>query len=135
MTQYPPCVVHWGDVPLDMTSIIGKFKRSEFNSVYTNPRLGVSIGHWIVEDGYEDYGDHPQAEIFYIVEGQARVETDEGDFAVGPGDTVLLLPGRRARFVVGEPMRVFYASVGAADILTMQAVRREAAGKGTGTQQ
>jgi mannose-6-phosphate isomerase-like protein (cupin superfamily) len=127
MADKSPYVVHWGDIPLDMTSIIGKFKRSEFNSIYTNPKLGVSIGHWIVEDGYEDYGEHPQAEIFYIVEGYARVETDEGDFAVGPGDTVLFLPGRRARFVVGKPMKVFYASVGAEDILKMQTVRREAA--------
>jgi uncharacterized cupin superfamily protein len=110
-----------------MTSIVGKFQRSAFNAIYTDPKLGVSIGHWEVEHGYEDYGDHPQAEVFYIVEGTAIVQTDDGDTAVGPGDVVLMLPGRRARFLVTEPVRVFFMTSGAHDIEGMQEVRRRAA--------
>lgn len=126
MSQQERAVVHWGDAPLDMTSIVGKFERSRFNALYTAPEHGVAVGHWEVEGGYEDYGEFPQAEIFYIVEGQATVRTDEGDYDVGPGDTVLMLPGRRTRFVVEEPVRVFYVTVGAEDIEGMQEVRRRA---------
>jgi len=128
MSKQSPVVVQWGDVPLDMTSIVGKFKRSAFNAFYTDPERGVAIGHWEVEQGYEDYGAHPQAEIFYIVEGAATIQTDDGDYAVGPGDVVLMLPGRRCRFLVEEPMKVFYVTSGAQEIKKMQEVRREAAG-------
>jgi uncharacterized cupin superfamily protein len=87
----------------------------------------VSVGHWEVEQGHEDYGDFPQAEIFYIIEGKATVQTADGDTAVGPGDVVLMLPGRHARFLVTEPVRVFYVTSGAQDIASMQEVRRKAA--------
>lgn len=127
MSEQQSVVVRWGEVPLDMTSIVGRFGRSRFNAVYTVPGSGVAVGHWEVEDGYEDYGSSPQAEIFWIIHGQATVETDDGEFRVGPGDTVLMLPGRRARFVVEEPMKVFYVTVGAEDIEGMQDMRREAA--------
>lgn len=127
MSTEVPFVVRWGDRPLDMTSIVGKFKRSAFNAIYTDPQRGVAVGHWEVEHGYEDYGDFPQAEIFYIVEGTATVQTGEGDIAVGPGDVVLMLPGRHARFVVTEPVKVFYVTSGAQDIEGMQEARRRAA--------
>lgn len=127
MTTSYPYAIKWGDVPLDMISIVGKFERSNFNAIYTDPRHGVAVGHWIVENGYEDYGSFPQAEIFYILEGNAQVQTDEGDLAVGPGDTVLMLPGRRARFLVTEPLKVFYMTSGAHQIEHMQEVRRAAA--------
>jgi len=124
-----PVVVRWGDLPLDMTSIVGKFKRSAFNAIFTDPERGVAVGHWEVEHGYEDYGDFPQAEVFYIVEGMATVQTGEGDTAVGPGDVVLMLPGRHARFLVSEPVKVFYVTSGAQDIEGMQEIRRQAAGQ------
>lgn len=127
MSKQNPVVVRWGDVPLDMTSIVGKFKRSEFNAFYTDSERDVAVGHWVVEDGYEDYGMFPQAEVFYIVEGTATVQTDDGEYVVGPGDTVLMLPGRRARFLVKEPLKVFYVTSGAQDIEKMQEVRRQAA--------
>ena len=129
MSDKQPLVVRWGDVPLDMTSIVGKFRRSAFNAFYTDPGHGVAVGFWEVEHGYEDYGDHPQAEVFYIVEGTATVQTDDGDAAVGPGDVVLMLPGRPARLLVTEPMKVFYMTSGAHDIEGMQEVRRQAAGQ------
>ena len=129
MSKESPVVVRWGDVPLDMTSIVGNFKRSEFGAFYTDQERGVCVGHWVVEDGYEDYGTFPQAEIFYIVEGTGRVQTDEGEYVVGPGDTVLMLPGRRSRFVVKEPMKIFYLTSGHPDIEKAQEVRRKAAKK------
>ena len=80
----------------------------------------------MVEDGYEDYGSFPETYAFYIVEGTAFVETDEGEVTVGPGDTVLAIPGRRLRFRVVEPVKVFYVTCGARDILIEQEVRRKA---------
>ncbi len=129
VSKESPVVVCWGDVPLDMTSIVGKFKRSEFNAFYTDQERGVAVGHWVVEDGYEEYGTFPQAEIFYVVEGTATVQTDDGEYLVEPGDTVLMLPGRRSRFIVKEPVKVFYVTSGAPDIEKMQEVRRRAAQK------
>ncbi len=127
-----PVVVRWGDVPLDMTSIVGKFNRSEFNAFYTDPGRGMSMGHWSVEEGYEDYGMFPQTEIFYIVEGTATVQTDDSEYTVGPGDTVFAIPGRRLRLLVKEPMKAFYVCSGAEDIVKTQEVRRQAAEQGTG---
>ncbi|MCC7354367.1 MAG: AraC family ligand binding domain-containing protein [Anaerolineae bacterium] len=126
MPNHIPIVVRWGDVPLDMTSIIGKFKRSDFNAFYTDPARGFVLGHWVVEDGYEEYGTFPETYAFYIVEGTATVETDEGNYSVGPGDTVLVLPGRRLRFVVKEPVKVLYVTSGAQNIEKAQEIRRQA---------
>jgi uncharacterized cupin superfamily protein len=127
MPKQVPVVVKWGDISLDMTSIIGKFKRSEFNAFYTEPERGFVVGHWLIEDGYEDYGTFPETYIFYIVEGQATAQTDEGDYPVGPGDSLLVIPGRRLRFVVKEPVRVLYITSGALDIEKAQEIRRQAA--------
>jgi len=126
VSEEKPYVVGWAEIPLDMTSIVGKFQRSQFNAVYTDAAHGLAVGHWEVERGYEDYGSFPQAELFLIVEGQATVEAEGRTMTVGPGDMVLMLPGRQARFVVQEPVRAFYVTVGAEGIEEMQRVRREA---------
>jgi uncharacterized cupin superfamily protein len=127
MSDQVPVIVRWNDVPLDMISIIGKFKRSEFNAFYTEPERGFVLGHWVLEDGYEDYGTFPETYAFYLIEGQATVQTDEGEYVAQPGDTVLVIPGRYLRFQVKEPVKVLYITSGAQNIEQAQAIRRQVA--------
>jgi len=37
-----PDIVRWGDVPMDMTSVVGYFERSAFNVFYTDRALGMA---------------------------------------------------------------------------------------------
>lgn len=127
MSDQHPLIVSWDDYPLDMTSIIGKFKRSAFNAFYTEPERGFVLGYWEIEDGYEDYGTYPETYAFYIVEGQATIITDDGEHKAKAGDTVLVLPGRNLRFQVKEPVKAFYITSGAQNIKKAQQVRRQAA--------
>lgn len=127
MSLERPDIVRWGDVPMDMTSVVGRFERSDFNAFYTDRERGMAVGHWEVAEGYEEYGMFPQTEVLYIVEGTAKVQTDDGEQTVGPGDTVFAHPGRRMRLVVAESLRVFYVTAGMEDIAEAQAVRRRAA--------
>ena len=122
-----PDIVRWGDVPMDMISVVGRFKRSAFNAFYTERERGMAVGHWEVAEGDEDYGMFPQTEVLYIVEGRWKVQTDDSEQTVGPGDTVFAHPGRRMRLVVAEPLRVFYVTAGMEDIADAQAIRRRAA--------
>ena len=34
--------MRWGDVPMDMTSVVGCFERSAFNVFYTDRALGMA---------------------------------------------------------------------------------------------
>ena len=35
-------IVHWGDVPIDMISVVGRFERSAFIVVYTDRERGMA---------------------------------------------------------------------------------------------
>ena len=59
MSLERPDIVRWGDVPMDMTSVVGRFERSDFNAFYTDRERGMAVGHWEVAEGYEDYGMFP----------------------------------------------------------------------------
>ena len=37
-----PDIVRWGDVPMDMTSVVGCFERLAFNVFYTDRALGMA---------------------------------------------------------------------------------------------
>ena len=50
MLSERPDVVRWGDVPLDMTSIVGRFTWSAFNVFYTDPERGMAVENWEVEE-------------------------------------------------------------------------------------
>ena len=42
MPSERPDIVRWGDVPMDMTSVVGRFERSAFNVVYTDRERGIA---------------------------------------------------------------------------------------------
>ena len=35
-------IVRWGDVPIDMISVVGRFERSAFNVFYTDRERGMA---------------------------------------------------------------------------------------------
>ena len=37
-----PDIVRWGDVPMGMTSVVGRCERSAFNVLYTDRALGMA---------------------------------------------------------------------------------------------
>jgi uncharacterized cupin superfamily protein len=57
----------------------------------------VAINHYRLEPGEAFAGGMhthmDQEEVFYVVEGEATFETQEGEFAVAPGEAVRFAPG------------------------------------------
>lgn len=58
---------------------------------------GVAVNHYELEPGDAfgfGYHRHPdQEELFYVIEGEATFETEEGDVTVGAGEAVRFAPG------------------------------------------
>lgn len=57
----------------------------------------VAVNHYELEPGDAfgfGYHRHPdQAELFYVIEGEATFETEDGDVTVGAGEAVRFAPG------------------------------------------
>ena len=92
-----PHVVKWGSLPYDLEDQLGRFERSEWNYFLKDRENGVMAGYWEAEQGHEDLGE------------------DEETVA-GPGDTVVVVAGRRVRVSVREAVKGFFVCFPVEDV-------------------
>jgi mannose-6-phosphate isomerase-like protein (cupin superfamily) len=60
----------------------------------------MSVGTYsIPAGGLDDQTPHTEDEIYVVTAGRARIVTDSGDAAVGPGDVIFVPTGERHQFV------------------------------------
>ena len=105
-----PHVVKWGSVPYDLEDQLGRFARSEWNYFLKDRENGVIAGYWEAEQGHEDLGEDEFHEMLHVVAGNLYVQgEDEAEETVaGPGDTIVVVAGRKVRVSVREPIKAFF---------------------------
>jgi len=57
----------------------------------------MTFGHWDIADGADDLHehDHPQEEVWNIVEGEVLLVIDGSEAVLGPGDAAVIPPNTR----------------------------------------
>ena len=104
-----PHVVKWGSLPYDLEDQLGRFGRSEWNYFLKDRENGVLAGYWEAEQGHEDLGGDEFHEVLHVVAGTlyVRPEGEDEETVAGPGDTVVVVAGRRVRVSVREAIKGF----------------------------
>jgi len=105
-----PHVVKWGSVPYDLHDTLGRLQRSDFNYFFKDPEHGLVAGYWEAEDGHEDLGGDEFHEFLVVLDGHlyALPEGESEEIVAGPGDTVVVVAGRRMKLIVREPVKAFF---------------------------
>ena len=113
-----PHVVRWGAVPYDLEDQLGRFERSEWNYFLKDRQNGVLAGYWEAEQGHEDLGKDGFHEVLHVVEGNLYVqpEGESEETVAGPGDTIVVVAGRRVRVTVRDPIKGFFVCFPMADV-------------------
>jgi mannose-6-phosphate isomerase-like protein (cupin superfamily) len=80
------------------------------NKLYVYEKIGRLNGHVLsvvnVENRTLDFHVHEDSdELFYVIEGSFRLETDDGLIPVDAGELIIVPKGQRHRPVVGELSR------------------------------
>jgi uncharacterized cupin superfamily protein len=119
-------VERWDSHPLDLKDPQGRFRRSEWNYFLVDSPAGVLMGYWLAEAGHEDLGQEDFDEILHVISGRLYVTCDGQDQVAGPGDTVVVKPGRPLRIAVREPTRAFFVCYRMADPAGYEAMVRQA---------
>ena len=105
-----PHVVKWGELPYDLHDTLGRLQRSDFNYFFKDREHGLVAGYWEAEDGHEDLGEEEFHELLVVFAGNLYVQPEGAaeEIVAGPGDTVLIVAGRKARVIVREPVQAFF---------------------------
>lgn len=124
-------VEHWDSHPLDLKDSLGRFRRSEWNYFLVDQAAGVLMGYWLAEAGHEDLGQDDFDEVLHVISGRLYVTGEGEEQAAGPGDTVVVRPGRPLRLAVRETTLAFFVCYRMADPAGYEArVRQAMAAKG-----
>ena len=113
-----PHVVKWGAVPFDLEDKQERFVRSEWNYFLKDGENGVLAGYWEAEQGHEDLGEDEFHEMLHVVQGNLYVqpEGETEETIAGPGDTIVVVAGRRVRVTVREPIKGFFVCYPVGDV-------------------
>jgi ethanolamine utilization protein EutQ (cupin superfamily) len=65
-------------------------------------------GHFRWVEDAEVHGELTYDEVVYVLDGQVEIETQDGSFVGGPGDTFVLKHGVSATYRAAAGARVFY---------------------------
>ena len=113
-----PHVVKWGSVPYDLEDKLERFERSEWTYFLKDGENGVLAGYWEAEQGHEDLGEESFHEMLHVIEGKLFVQgADEAEETVaGPGDTIVVVVGRKVRVRVRESVKAFFVCFPVEDV-------------------
>lgn len=112
-----PVVARFGSPPLHLKDPQERFERSEWNYFVVDQDAGVLMGCWLAEAGAEDLGADADGftEVMQVIEGRVYVTRNGETRTAGPGDTILVRPGRPMRLAVRERTRAFFVCYGMSD--------------------
>ncbi len=110
-----PIVERWDSHPLDLKDPLERFKRSEWNYFLVDQESGVLMGYWLAEEGAEDLGGDEFDEVMHVIEGKLYVTCEGEAYTAGPGDTIVVRPGRPTRIAARELTRAFFVCYSMSD--------------------
>lgn len=119
-------IERWDSHPLDLKDSQGRFRRSEWNYFLVDQAAGVLMGYWLAEDGHEDLGADDFAEVLHVMSGRLYVTGADEEQEAGPGDTVVVKPGRPLRIAVREATCAFFVCYHMSDPVGYEAMVRQA---------
>ncbi len=119
-------IEYWDSHPLDLKDPQGRFQRSEWNYFLVDQAAGVLMGYWLAEAGHEDLGEDDFAEVLHVISGRLYVTDNGEEQEAGPGDTVVVKPGRPLRLAVREPTRAFFVCYHMSDPVGYETMVRQA---------
>ena len=103
-----PFVEKYADSELVLKDPLGRMKRSDWNYFFLDQENKCFAGYWEAEDGAEDLAGDSFHELLVVLEGKIYVEAEGKQYVAEPGDTVIVLAGRKCRVVVKEPIKSFF---------------------------
>lgn len=105
-----PHVVDSEKINYDLHDTLNRFKRSEFNYFAKDKEHGLVAGYWEAEDGFEDLGQDEFHEFIVVLQGRVYLQPEESteEIIANPGDTVIVVSGRKVKLIVREPVKAFF---------------------------